>query len=517
MYVLLLGCSPEPEASRLVPGQAVTCENPEARSSEGAFERAELGADWALQTPVGWEGSYVFGESLAIADLDGDGGLDLLVGDKSALVYYASDGDSWREVSASRISSEEMLAGISVVSPVDADGDGDLDLVVGRSWALNLYLENQGDGTFVQRTEDRGFPSDILRVRAASFGDMDADGDLDLFLAHDRFENLPPDPGLPNYLLENQGDATFVDVSSRLTDADRNGYTKVGAWFDADGDGTQDLYIVNHLPEMYGNQMRFNRGDGTFESRSEAGLDLSMSGMGFSLGDLNADGWPDMTVSGVSEVVMLESQEGVWAETDVARGLVPDDSRVFAWGNALSDLNNDTLLDVFTAFGEAEEGDANGPNPPNQPDALWLQQADGSFVEVAEAWGVNDQGIGRAVASVDIDGDGWLDLFTHGHNEPPVFYRARCGEESWLEVRLKGRAPNTHGIGARVRVEGAGPDQARWIEAGGALYTSLPSLAHFGLRSAEVVNVEVRWPDGSVDRFEGVSARQVATITQEGA
>lgn len=514
----LAACAPAVATGSLQSGDSVVCVDPSTRESLGPLERADLGPDWSAHTPAGWEGDYLPGESLAIEDFDGDGGLDVLVGDKSALIYYASEGDGWREVSRTHVQSDDAVAGISVVSPADIDGDGDLDLLVGRSWALDMVLENQGDGTFVDTSEGRGLPSDVLRVRGAPFGDMDADGDLDLFLAHDRFDNLPPEPGLPNYLYENQGDGTFVDVSERLTSEDRDGYTKVGAWFDADEDGAQDLYVINHLPEYQGNRLRFNLGDGTFESDPSAGADLSMSGMGFSIADLNGDLLPDMAISGLNEVVLLQSVgERSWANVSLAMGVVTDASRVFAWGNTFGDFDNDGRVDVFATFGEAEEGDANGPNPPDQPDALWLQEEDGAFRQVAEEWGVDDPGVGRAAAAVDIDGDGWLDLFTHGHNEPAVFYRARCGDAGWLEVRVRGAGPNTHAIGARVSVEVDGRVQARWIEAGGALYTSGPAMAHFGLGTFDAVDrLEVRWPDGTVDVFEDVPARQRVTVTQVG-
>jgi hypothetical protein len=505
---------------------ATTCADPTARDTLGPMYESDLGPDWAVQQPAGWEGEYNVGDALGVEDLNGDGRLDVLVVDWSALLLYiATEDGSWREESALRLPN---LAGGSgsgafgTVAVVDIDGDDDLDLYLGRNSKPHALLLNDGTGVFSDASEGVGLPTGDERVRTTPFGDMDGDGDLDLFVGHDGSGTSPPDPGAPNALYENLGNGTFRDVTDRLTEPDIYGYTRGGGWYDVDADGDQDLYIVNHKPSYAGNQLLFNQGDGTFVHDPDAGADVRLSGMGLGVADLNEDRFPDMLLSGWDELQLLQSLDGpIWADTALARGLQsdPDTDRVVAWGNDLADFDLDGRVDAFVLFGMGSSDDADDTiqeNPAEQPDGLWLQQEDGSFVQVADEWGVADVGSGRAVAAVDIDDDGWLDLITKGRGEPAVLHRARCGDATWLRVRLRGLPPNTRGVGARVTVEAGGREQTRWIGAmSSSLNTSMPFEAHFGLGDAERATITVRWPDGEEATVSDVTTRQTVTVTEE--
>ena len=358
-------------------GEPVACADPDLREALGPFEETDLGGDWSLQAPVGWEGEYHLGEALAIEDFDGDDRLDVLVPDNSALRYYR--GPDWEEESGERIpalpETEDGVLGLSTVTAADLDGDGDLDLLLTITRGAHQVLENDGDGIFT--AIDMGFTEQPYHPRGAPMGDLDGDGDLDLLVVNDRIDELPPDPGEPNQLFLNGG--TFTDISDRLSYEDLYGYTKVGLVLDLDQDGAQDLYIVNHLPQLLGSRLLFGHGDATFTSDPDAGLDLSMSGMGLSITDLNGDGLPDLAISGFEEVVVAESVEPrVWANVSAALGVLPGTDQESAWGSAFEDLDNDGLSDLFVTFGQANVGEVTGPNPEAQPDALWVQQADGS-------------------------------------------------------------------------------------------------------------------------------------------
>lgn len=514
--ILLLACAepePEPEPDTtgwLEEGEAVTCADPDLRDTLGPFAEEDLGPDWALQTPATWnpDDKYYMGEALAIEDVTGDGLVDVLVPDNSALRLYVAP--EWEEESAARIpalpDNEDDFLGLAVVTPADVDGDGDVDLVLGIVRGANRLLLNDGTGVFTDVPD--AFPALPYQPRGLAMGDLDGDGDLELLVVNDRIDEFPPDPGQPNALYRNDG-GVFTDVSDLLSDEDRYGYTKVGAILDFDQDGAQDVYIVNHLPQYQGSRLLFNE-DGALVDAPKAGLDLAMSGMGLSFTDLDEDGLPDPAISGFEEVVVLRSvATRSWASASAALGVVPTGDQDSAWGNSFEDLDNDGRPDLFVAFGEASYGEVVGPNPRQQPDGFWHQQADGTFVDEAAAWGLDDEGVGRSVAAVDVDGDGWLDLLTHGKGEETLFRHARCGAEAWTVVRLVGSGPNSHAVGARVRVRANGRWQTRWVQTGGGLLTALPAEVHFGLGDAETLDrLRVDWPDGSVSEWTNVASRR---------
>ena len=293
------------------------------------------------------------------------------------------------------------------------------------------------------------------------------------------------------------------------------GFTKLAVWIDPDRDGDLDLYLVNHVPLEAPTQLLLNDGTGRFTAAPELGLDLEMQGMGFDSADLNGDGAPEYALAGLQEIAILESQPGGWARIDLAAGVRPseDPTRWSAWSSAWVDLDNDGVVELHAGFGP-RDGDHPG-EPVLQPDALYRRGADAQFVQVAEAWGLAQDANDRAVAFVDLDRDGWLDAIKRAERGPATLHRARCGEEGWLQVDLRGPAGNPHGIGASVTVEAEGlRAQTRWITAQGPGYlANQPPEAHFGLGGNAVAQrLVVSWPDGARSVFTSVAGSQSVTV-----
>ena len=142
----------------------------------------------------------------------------------------------------------------------DYDNDGHVDLFVTNNAAANALLRNDGDGTFTDATASAGLSTSSLgNSNGACWGDFDADGDVDLYVAIGT-------SGTANVLYENQGDGTFAEVAAAAGVGETNKGQDCN-WVDIDGDGDVDLYVT-----VYGgtNVMYRNDGDGTSRARARA-------------------------------------------------------------------------------------------------------------------------------------------------------------------------------------------------------------------------------------------------------
>jgi hypothetical protein len=449
------------------------------------------------------------GGGLAVGDVDGDGRHDLVVLGATETQLYRGTPSGF-----ARAEGLPQLEGATGGTLVDHDSDGDLDLYVTRWQLPDRLLDNVG-GTFVDVTEARGLTG-ALRSQASAWGDMDGDGDLDLFVG-----NYGPKPtggfsnpdvlvrADPNQLWENVGGA-FVDRSARIAEA-HDGHTFMGAWVDLDRDGDQDLWVVQDFGAARPSRL-FRNGPRGLTADPSSGLDSTMLGMGVGIGDVNHDERPDFLVSSFQAAHLFVSREGGWVEEQLARGLDPDgaEDRFFGWGAELADLDNDGDDEAVIGFGRWDEYGLEDA----QPDGVWRND-DGQFVQVAETLGLDHVGRTRGLLAVDLDEDGTLDLVRRFLAAPTEVAWGPCADGAWLTVRPRmPGGPNTHGVGARVRV--VGPDRvwSRHVAAGTSMYAGGPPEVHVGLGALERVDVDVVWPDGVVTAVGEVQTRQVVEVVR---
>ena len=228
------------------------------------------------------------------------------------------------------------------------------------------------------------------------------------------------------------------------------------AFFDYNGDGHLDLYVVNgaDLPGHISSQpprnaLYRNRADGRFVE-TVAGVADTRYGMGCSAGDYDNDGDADLFVANFGPNVLYRNEGGRFA--DVTAAVIPDRDRSWSTGSAFADYDLDGDLDLYVAnyldyqF-ETDPRDENGrlqrdrrhyapTEYPGRRDFLYRNEADGRFVDVTEEAGLLSLE-GRELGAVffDWDGDGDPDLFQANDATPNFLYRNE-GDGSFSEIGL---------------------------------------------------------------------------------
>jgi hypothetical protein len=176
------------------------------------------------------------------------------------------------------------------------------------------------------------------------------------------------------------------------------------------------------------------------------------------------------------------------------------------WHAQFADLNNDGLLDLFVVKGNV---DAMAEFAMADPDNLFLNAGDGTFVDAAEAAGLLGYRRGRGGAVVDLDLDGWLDVVVVNRGEAAQLWRnlgTAGGAGNWLQFRLHQAGGNRDGIGSWVEVVTPAGRSERELTVGGGHAGGVLGWQHVGLGAAGAALVRVHWPDGGLgpwQRLEG--------------
>ncbi len=248
-------------------------------------------------------------QTAAFGDFDGDGDLDLYVGNESRAEWgadghypnqlFRNDGGlRFTDVAApSGVTNDRYTKGVAAG---DYDDDGDLDLYVSNEGANRLY-RNRGDGRFDDVAEAAGVAEPRGRSFACWFFDVDNDGDLDLFVAgfDAQIADLAaaaagrPERASRPRLYRNRGDGTFAD-DTRAAGLDRP-WSPMGAGIgDIDGDGLLDIYLATGAPPfealMPNVMLRNEDGRRLLDVSAAAGLGHLQKGHGVGMADVDDDG-----------------------------------------------------------------------------------------------------------------------------------------------------------------------------------------------------------------------------------
>lgn len=414
-------------------------------------------------------------------------------------------------------------------SAADYDNDGHIDLYL-LNYGANTLYHNSGDGTFTDVSQKSGLADAHWSVSAAWF-DYNNDGWLDVFVGNylqyddGKFRDFYPAQGYPgplsysgqpNALYRNNGDGTFTDVTKEAGVYKANGRAMSLTVADFNNDGFLDIFVANDAMENYFFE---NTGRGAFvEKALERDIAYSEHGQGVSsmgpfFGDVNRDGWLDIFVPNLNYVSLFvyDPKQGAYDNRANQAGLSAMLGQYAGWGSVVFDYDHDGWPDLFTVHGHAHHEYV-------QEDTLVRNKRDGTFEDVSRRAGpyFNEKYVGRAATWADIDNDGDVDLLVINLNDAPRLLRNDgANAKPWLMVdaRLKCPTGTRTAIGARVTVTAAGLKMIDDVNpVRGYLSQGDPRL-HFGLAGApEADSVEIRWPDGQVERFEHVKANQVLKL-----
>lgn len=485
----------------------------------------------------------ISGGGVALFDVENDGDLDVyLTGGTGSDALYLNDGTGRFEPT---LIAQGVTGGIFSVGVVtaDVDGDGDRDVFLTTAPGEgNRLLRNEG-GEFVDVSIEAGVRQLGNYSSSAAFGDIDLDGDLDLFVTQYIIRPaflFDSDGAVVGYAHECLDDVLYLnDGTGRFTDSTEAfgissaGCGLVGTFSDYDGDTDPDLFISNDFGGwIEPNQLYRNPGPGNGplgNVSEEAGADVGIFAMSVTPGDIDRDGDLDYYISDNGSNVLLTNDGGQFVDAAPDAGITSrtvESSGLLAtsWGGAFADLDHDGHLDLVVANGYVPFAEF-AANDTVQPDRFFRNRGDGTFKDESAAVGFEDPRQARGLAVGDLDGDGDLDIVVavvesagdpaQGPTPRALVYRNDLADGHWLQVELQGTRSNRGGIGARVEAFAGETRWIREIRAGESYLSQHEGRAHFGLGEvAALDSVVVVWPGGHQDVVTDVAADRVLQITE---
>ena len=482
-----------------------------------------------------YSGEFAFfvGGGVAAFDCNDDGRADLFfAGGSEPAALYRNESPVGGSFSFTRQASPVTdLTAVTGAYPLDIDGDGIVDLVVLRRGG-NVVLRGLGDCRFEDANERLGLDGGDDWTAAFSatwegsnalptlaFGsylvpDSDVCGDSRLVRpaatgdGYDTPIALTPGYCTLSILFSDWGRSGQRDL--RMAN-DRHYYT----------DGEEQLWRVvpGEVPRQY--------------TEADGWRPLQIWGMGIASQDVTGDGYPEVfiTSQGDNKLQTLANgpaqptykdialRKGVTAQRPFVGGDVLPST---AWHPEFDDVNNDGFVDLFISKGNVE---AQPDNAVRDPSNLMIGQADGTFVEGAEAAGIVGYDRARGAALVDLNLDGMLDLVVVNREANPTLWRnVGSGDAEqpapmghWIAVRLEQPAPNVDAIGAWVEVRVGERTVVREVTVGGGHAGGKIGWIHSGLGDANEAELRVQWPDGEFGPWMKVGADQFVTIARGAA
>lgn len=473
----------------------------ESSTSTGISINSENSANmmFVLKENSGLENNLLNSWTSNWVDYDGDNDLDLFF----PAYNKTQQNELYKNIGNGQFTKVSIGAlgqpGVSCVAATwaDIDKDGDLDVFLANNLGGNskVFSNNNGNFTELENFEVNGYHHN------ASWLDADNDGDLELFA----LDFMPTN--FNDFYWNNTGTYSLDNNNALVLENTRS----TGAsWCDFDKDGFVDVFIPNGSADGSGvaNKLFRNIGNGTFEEVNQSlfGNDLYNS-VGSSWGDFNNDGYMDLFVANASNAQNQLYQNNGDGSFIKVLGSVFQEDRGNSHGAVWLDFDNDADLDLIVM------------NSGNEANFVYRNDNNEGFVKLGyEQVGANIiNAIGLSAADMDKDGDLDLCISTFA-DERNYIYQNKGNNSNYLSVKLVGTVSNRSAVGAKITCYANGALQYREINAQSGFGGQSAYNQHFGLANNSVVDsVVVEWPSGIRQVQRTVLVNQEISIVESSA
>jgi hypothetical protein len=438
-------------------------------------------------------------------DINGDGWDDIFIsngpsGGQNNMLYLNNQDGTFTSIVDDPIVSDGAKSDGATFG--DADNDGDLDACV-VTWygQKNNYYRGVNGWYFFN-------PENIITEAStysetASWGDMDNDGWLDLYITNSEGNKK-------NKLFRNLGDGTFEEITTGpMVESIRT--SRSVDWIDYDSDGDSDIFVTNESNEK--NELFQNNGSGEFTKLSNIEfLNSAKNSAGSSWADIDNDGDFDLFVAnyqGQENQLFLNNNNGTF--TSVNQGAIVQDLR-WSFGSAFADADNDGDVDLYVcnAFGGIDKN------------SFYINDGNGIFERDDQSAPATQSGWTFGCAWGDYNQDGFMDLVLancKNDNQTNSLFRNDGNENNWFKLKCEGTQTNRSAIGTVVRIKAIINGKSVWQMrriAGQSGYNSQNSLVvHFGLKDASMIDsLIIDWGVGESQIIENVTINRSCKIKQ---